>query len=102
MQSKVKEFNQLKDKLDKMPVYARLLDIQSELGELSKEYLKVTNYGINKFEHKNEFLLEFGDCLYSLLSLACELNLNAETCLDIAISKYKARLDKNGKMESGQ
>ena len=37
MQQKVKEFNDL-NKREPIPVYARLLDSVSELGELAKEY----------------------------------------------------------------
>ena len=43
MINKIKDFNEnimKKTHRKQMPVYARLLDVQSELGELSKEYLK--------------------------------------------------------------
>lgn len=103
MQNKVKEFNENKSchKVP-MPVYARILDIQSEMGELAKEYLKHSKYGTIDFELEEEFQMEFGDVLYSLLSLADELNINAEECLDRAIKKYQARIDKNKTMGSGK
>ena len=103
MQNKVKEFNANKSchKVP-MPVYARILDIQSEMGELAKEYLKHSKYGTKEFELEEEFQMEFGDVLYSLLSLADELNINAEECLDSAIKKYQARIDKNKTMGSGK
>ena len=37
-----------------MPVYARILDIQSELGELAKEYLKHSRYGTVDFDLQNK------------------------------------------------
>lgn len=101
MQNKVKEFNELRGcHLEPMPVSARLLDIQSEFGEIAKEYLKHSNYGSKDFELEEEFKMELGDVLYSLLSLADELNINAEECLDKVINKYKARIEKSNSMGS--
>lgn len=97
MQEKVKKFNQTKNcHLKPMPVSARILDIQSEIGELAKEYLKASNYGTSEFELTEDFIMEFGDVMYSLLSLADEVNLSAETALNKVIEKYKNRI-KNGK-----
>ena len=101
MQKLVEEFNKLKSAHQtKMPVSARLLDIQSELGELAKEYLKPTKYGTSNFEVTDDFKLEFGDVLYSLLSLAEETGVEAEECLKMVLAKYKARLEKNNKLGS--
>lgn len=101
MQNKVSNFNKLRHVHTKpMPVYARLLDIQSELGELSKEFLSPTKYGTQNFEVTNDFKMEFGDTLYSLLSLADELNFSAEECLDLVLKKYQERLNKNNNMAS--
>ena len=100
MQNKVKIFNDSRNiQLKPMPVSARLLDIQSEMGELAKEYLKSTKYGMKNFDLTKDFELEFGDALYSLLSLANELNINAEKCLDLVIKKYQDRL--NNKKDMG-
>ena len=103
MQKKVKEFNENRQFHKKpMPAFARLLDTQSELGELSKEYLKNTKYGTKDFEMTNDFLMEYGDVLYCLLSLANELEIDAEACLDKVIQKYKQRLDKKQSMGSDE
>lgn len=103
MQKKVKEFNEkVNCHTEKMPVCARLLDIQSELGELAKEYLKISNYGTINFELTDDFKLEFGDVLYSLISLAGELDINAEECLDMVLSKYKKRIEAKKSMGSGK
>lgn len=101
MQEKVKNFNQNKTAHKKpMPTSARLLDIQSELGELSKEYLSATKYGTENFVANEDFKLEFGDTLYSLLSLAVETNINAEDCLDKVLKKYTERLNNKNNMGS--
>jgi len=101
MQKKVKEFN---DKMnchkEPMPTYARLMDIQSEFGELTKEYLKGTKYGTKSFEMHHDFELEFGDTMYSILCLANELELDAEKCLEMVLEKYKSRIEQNGTMGS--
>ena len=56
MQHKVKEFNESKTcHREPMPVYARLLDIESEIGELAKEYLKNSKYGTKDFEMTDDF-----------------------------------------------
>ena len=61
MQEKVKNFNQKKYcYLNPMPVHARILDIQSELGELAKEYLKHSKYGTTDFSLEENFKMEYG------------------------------------------
>ena len=100
MQKKVKEFNDKTPFSKGTPVYARLLDIQSEMGELNKEYLKSSDYGTGDFVLSEDFKMEYGDVIYSLLSLANELEINAEDCLDKAISKYESRIKKKNTMGS--
>lgn len=103
MQQIVKNFNDNKTAHKKpMPVYARILDIQSELGELAKEYLKHSRYGTVDFDLQNEYKMEYGDVLYSLLSLANEINIDCEECLNMALKKYQERLNKNNSMASGK
>ena len=102
MQKIVEDFNRAKSAHKKqMPIYARLLDTQSELGELSKEYLKASKYGTVDFSMNEKFKDEFGDTLYCLLSLACEANLDAKECLQMAIEKYRKRIEKKNSMGSG-
>lgn len=102
MQDKVKEFNQnLICHKKTMPIYARILDIQSELGELAKEYLKSSNYGVKDFNLSDEFFMEYGDVLYSLLSLANEIGIDANNALDKVLDKYKKRIKNKNSMGSG-
>lgn len=103
MQNKVKEFNNERNcHLKPMPLHARLLDTQSEMGELVKEYLNGTNYGTKDFVLTDNFLMEYGDVLYCMLSLANELDIDAEKCLDMAIEKYQKRIDKKKNMGSDE
>ncbi len=103
MQNKVKNFNDNKNCHRKpMPVYARLLDIESEIGELAKEYLKSSKYGTQDFEMTDDFKEEFGDVVYAILSLSNEMNISAEECLDISLNKMKKRMEKNNNLGSGR
>lgn len=43
---------------------------------------------------------EMGDCLFSLLSLCCALDIDAETALNIALSKYQLRFEQKGAIGS--
>lgn len=100
MQNKVKEFNENVSKKEPLSVNARLLDIGSELGELQKEYLKASNYGASEFHMTEDFLLEYGDVLYSLFSLANECKLDANIALDKVLTKYTNRIKTMGGMGS--
>ena len=90
MQQKVKNFNEAMPCHTKpMPASARLLDIASEIGELSKEVLKASRYGTEDFKVTEDFEMEFGDVLYSLLSLANETGIDSEKALDKILTKYQ-------------
>lgn len=103
MQNKVKEFNESRKCHEKpMPVYARLLDIESELGELAKEYLKSSNYGTKQFEMSDDFKEEFGDVVYAMLSLSNEMGINSEECLDMVLNKLKSRMENKNSFGSGR
>ncbi len=103
MQSKVKEFyHNKKCHSEKMPVSTRVLDIQSEVGELAKEVLKNSKYGTKEFVVSEDFEMELGDVLYSLLSLADETGVDAEACLDKVLAKYKSRIENSDNMGSGR
>lgn len=103
MQNKVKEFNDNRTCHKKeVPTYARILDIQSEIGELAKEYLKNSKYGTEQFDLKSEFKEEYGDVLYAMISLANELGIDCEECLDKTLQKLQDRMQKNNSMGSGK
>lgn len=103
MIEKVKKFNEKKMAHEKpMPVAARLMDVQSELGELSKEYLKATKYGTFEFSKTEDFSLEFGDVLYSIISLGLESGVDIEKSLDDVLVKYQKRIEEKKNMGSGR
>ena len=103
MQNKVKIFNSTLPYYNKhMSTSARILDITSELGELSKELLKATNYGTKDFVLTKDFKMEYGDLLYAVLSLANETGIDAEESLNIVIEKYSNRLKVSNSLGSNK
>ena len=103
MQNKVKNFNENRTcHKQPMPAYVRILDIESEIGELAKEYLENSKYGMQEFALTDSFKEEYGDVLYAILSLADELNINSEECLDVVLSKLEKRMQNKKSMGSGR
>lgn len=77
----------------------RFLDLTSELGEVGKEILKNTDYGKKNFIKNENFELELGDLLFSLLALANTCDVDIFQALFKVLEKYKKRL-KNGSVGS--
>jgi len=101
MQKRVKDFNEKNpNHANPLPITARLMDISSELGELAKEYLKGSHYGTSDFKLTEDFILEYGDTLYSLLSLANEIGINANSALSQTLDKYNSRISQNSTVGS--
>ena len=99
LQARVAEFGK-KHGLE-TDVEARLLDLVSEVGELSKEALKSSSYGKSGFKSTDEWASELGDAFFSLLALANETDVDAEVALDGALRKYERRLSEKGGAGSG-
>lgn len=78
----------------------RYIDVVSEIGELGKELLNVTNYGKKTFQATPEVEQEIGDCLFSLLALCTELNIKPDKALAFAIEKYEKRFQETGSISS--
>lgn len=78
----------------------RLLDMVSEVGELSKEVLKSTSYGKIEFEVSDTWYEELGDVFFSLICLANETDADLDECLSMALDKYNRRFDKKGQISS--
>lgn len=83
-------------------VEARLLDIVSEVGELSKEALKATSYGREAFRKTDGWSDELGDTLFSLVCLANSSGVDLEAALDQALDKYRRRLAARDNAGSGR
>ena len=80
----------------------RILDLASEVGELSKEVLKGTNYGQQSFQKTDEFEGELGDVLFSLTCLANESECDLVDCLNQVLNKYRDRFERHGRIDSGE
>jgi len=100
IQCLIKKFTD--DKKINSPVEVRIIDLASEVGELSKEVLKGTKYGRNEFEKTEEWDSEVGDVLFSLICIANETETNLEDCLKHVIDKYEKRFADKGDLGSGR
>jgi len=74
----------------------RILDLMSELGELSKEVLKATEYGAKPVELQEAFADEFGDVAFSLFCIANQSNIDVTLAIQQAMQKYERRLEASG------
>jgi len=73
----------------------RILDLVSEVGEVAKDATKSSGYGAEP-ENLSVKKDEIGDVLFSVLAVAESLNMDAEEALDIALAKYKRRINQKG------
>lgn len=89
--------NQLKISLND-----RLLDLVSEVGELSKEVLANSAYGCQTFQPGKNWAGEMGDVFFSLICLANSSGVDLEKALHHAIEKYRARLSATRQVGSGR
>lgn len=94
MQERVRTFLRENDML--CGAAARCLDLASETVEVAKEILRGMDYGKRPYTPTPETAEELGDCLFSLLALCCELDVDAEGALSGALEKYGARLRRKG------
>jgi NTP pyrophosphatase (non-canonical NTP hydrolase) len=76
------------------PLQARALDLVSEVGEVAKEILKMTDYGAKKPSYREEIKSELGDVYFSLLALSDSAGVHLEEALELVLEKYKHRLKK--------
>ena len=78
----------------------RVLDIVSEIGELSKEILKASNYGKSSYVPNEKVKLELGDVLFSLITVANSLGVNLDSALEAVLKKYEKRIEKGSNPDS--
>lgn len=83
------------------PAAYRLLDVVSELGEVSKETLTSTAYGEDPGTARVSSD-EVGDLLFAVLALAEELDIDAGDALEESLTKYEQRLEETGGAGSGE
>ncbi len=66
---------------------SEFLDLVSEVGELTKEVLRATNYGRESFHPTEEWSGELGDILFSLACVANSTGLELKMALSEALYK---------------
>jgi len=76
------------------PAEHRVLDAMSELGEVAKEILKMSDYGRKPLKYRDELKSELGDVLYSLITIANTFDIDLEAALYQVLEKYEKRLKK--------
>ncbi len=64
----------------------RMLDL------VSKEILKMTNYGKKEPEYRKEIKDELGDAFFSLAAVANHFNIDLEKALSKSLEKYDDRM----------
>lgn len=92
LQEKIKKF--CKEHNLESPIEHRVLDTMSELGEVAKEILKMSDYGRKPLRYKEELKSELGDLLFSVITIANSFDIDLEEALNIVLEKYKKRLNK--------
>lgn len=83
-------------------VGAWLLDFESELGELAKEWLKDSDYGRGDFVKGKGWDEEMGDVFFVLLALAEVTDVDLEEALAKVMAKYRKRIETMGTAASGR
>jgi NTP pyrophosphatase (non-canonical NTP hydrolase) len=81
-------------------VSTRVLDLTSEVGELSKEVLKATHYGIKTFLPTQHFTEELGDVFIALAIVALKSEVNLEDAINSSLHKMQQRLKASGQLGS--
>jgi len=72
------------------------LDLVSEVGEIAKALLECSEYGKSPSQPTLALEEELGDAFFSLIALAESLNVDLETALEQALTKYETRLAEKG------
>ena len=95
LQQMVANFSERTD--SKLALPYRALDLCSGTGELAQEILRETGYGkqaITKVSDKT--IAELGDSIYSLLSMANEIDVDVEEVLRVTLDRYAKRWQRGG------
>lgn len=73
----------------------RVLDLESEVGEIAKEVTTSTDYGTDP-DGASIAVDEVGDALFALLAVAEAADVDAGEALDTALAKYVDRIEVTG------
>lgn len=80
----------------------RLLDIQSELGEVAKELLKGSDYGSKPLDVSSALKEELGDLVFAIMQLASSQGIDLEESVADVMKKYEKRIAVTGSASSGR
>lgn len=80
----------------------RALDLASEFGEVAKEILMAGDYGKRPVTVTDDLREELGDLGFSLYALAAELDVDLESRIAAALTKYQQRIADTGQSGSGK
>ena len=83
------------------PLPHRLLDLTSEVGELSKEFLTGSSYGGQPFEKTEAWEQEVGDVFFSLVCVANRTGVDLEASILKTLAAYQQRIVDHGEPGSG-
>lgn len=98
IQKDIEEFVELHNLNTTIPL--RILDVITELGELSKEFLIQLDYKDGRIVKSSEIIGELGDVFFSLICVANSLKINIEESINIALTKYRDRMNEKSSIGS--
>jgi len=78
-----------------MSIEASMIDLSSEVGDLSKQILLLSQMGATdpqNIQITRELILEFGDVLFSLSNLANIMGIDLEKAFEFAMENYEKRV----------
>jgi len=90
IQKKIKLFCEMNEL--NSPIEHRVLDTMSELGEVAKEILKMSNYGDRPIKYNDNLKMELGDLLYSIITIANVFDIDLDEALNEVLRKYEQRM----------
>jgi NTP pyrophosphatase (non-canonical NTP hydrolase) len=94
LQSRVRRF--CRENGLESPAEIRVLDALSELGEVAKEIIRMSDYGRRPLTYREQLKSELGDLLFSVITVANSFDVDLEEALGMALGKYGKRLGKGG------
>jgi NTP pyrophosphatase (non-canonical NTP hydrolase) len=94
MQIKAKEFID-KNNLHRSPRIS-MMDLLMEIGDLCKEVLIAIDNDKKKFEFTPQVVDELGDCLFYILILCNDADVDANEALNNSLLRYEGRFAEKG------
>ena len=73
-----------------------LLDLVSEVGELSNELLQDSEYGERPLDAGRDWIEELGDVLFALTCLANRSGVDLGDAIERVLAKYERRIERTG------